>query len=152
MRSFGIFVVGCVGLSFILGAQGCAKVPMVDFPRQTSLVRLIAIPEPYDKSVVRVPGFLHMEFEGNALYLHREDYERRLYQNAVALQIPEGEGFEKYEGQYVLLEGVFRKCDESRSTCMFSGTMSDISHISVLQQRRPAAPKNVNGKGQWGRP
>jgi hypothetical protein len=43
-----------------------------------SLIQLIANPERYNGKPVRLIGFLRLEFEGDALYLHREDYERGL--------------------------------------------------------------------------
>ena len=47
-------------------------------PVHVTLVRLIANPEKFDGKLVRVIGFLRLEFEGNVLYLHREDYENAI--------------------------------------------------------------------------
>lgn len=41
-------------------------------PRDVSLVQLIANPGDFHGGLVRVIGFCRLEFEGNALYLHRE--------------------------------------------------------------------------------
>ena len=35
-------------------------------------------PEKFDAKLIRVIGFLRLEFEGNVLYLHREDYENAI--------------------------------------------------------------------------
>jgi hypothetical protein len=43
-----------------------------------SLIQLIANPESYDGKKVRIIGFLRLEFEGDALYLHQVDFEMRL--------------------------------------------------------------------------
>jgi hypothetical protein len=37
------------------------------------MIQLIANPQAWDGKHVRVIGFLRLEFEGDALYLHRED-------------------------------------------------------------------------------
>ena len=39
-----------------------------------SMIQLIANPQVYDNKRVRITGFLHLEFEGDAIYLHREDF------------------------------------------------------------------------------
>src|SRR4051812_30757429 len=50
-----------------------------------SLIELIARPELYDGKRVRVAGFADLEFEGNSLYLSREDYVQMLTRNGVWL-------------------------------------------------------------------
>jgi hypothetical protein len=46
-----------------------------EMPEDVSMVQLIAAPEKFDGKVVRVVGFLSLEFEGVGLYLHREDFQ-----------------------------------------------------------------------------
>jgi len=41
---------------------------------EVSLVQLIANPAEWDGKRVMVSGYLHLEFEGNALHLHRDDH------------------------------------------------------------------------------
>jgi hypothetical protein len=48
-----------------------------------SLVQLIANPSVYQGKLVRVIGFCQLEFEGDALFLHREDFEQGLTKNAL---------------------------------------------------------------------
>jgi len=52
-----------------------------------SLIKLLANPELYNLQVVRAQGFLELEFEGTALYLHREDWEQMLTRNALWLDV-----------------------------------------------------------------
>lgn len=54
-----------------------------------SLVRLLAHPEEFDEKRIMVAGWASIEFEGDALYLHEEDFRRLLFANAVRLSIPE---------------------------------------------------------------
>jgi hypothetical protein len=55
-----------------------------------SLIALIARPELYDGKVVRVIGFVRFEFEGNALYLSRLDYENAVSRNGLWIDPPDG--------------------------------------------------------------
>jgi hypothetical protein len=74
-----------------------------------SIIQLIATPERFDGKPVRVRGFLHLEFEGNALYLHETDFCHRITSNAIWVGVgwpPKGEQA-KLNNAYVLLEGIF---------------------------------------------
>src|SRR5262249_1884257 len=71
-----------------------------------SMLQLITTPEKYDGRVIRVLGFLWLELEGNALYVHREDYENRLLFNRIGLT-PPSEDYSALRGQYVIVEGGF---------------------------------------------
>lgn len=56
---------------------------------------------------MRVIGYIRLEFEGDNLYLHREDFANGLVMNAVAIERPVFDGpAEGVEG-YVILEGTF---------------------------------------------
>ena len=71
-----------------------------------SLITLIANPDRYEGKVVRVNGFVQLEFEGNAIYLHEEDFRRAITDNALWLEVPQG--FRGYEaGSYAIVEGTF---------------------------------------------
>jgi len=48
---------------------------------EVSLIKLIATPEKYNGKRIQVIGYLHLEFEGNAIYLHKEDEEAGLSKN-----------------------------------------------------------------------
>jgi hypothetical protein len=76
-----------------------------------SLIQLIANPAAYNSKKVRVIGFLRLEEEGNALYLHREDFEMGLMNNAIWIDPPRDISKAQTElvnNQYVICEGVFR--------------------------------------------
>ena len=92
-----------------------------------SMIRLIAAPQEYSKKVVRVIGYLNIEFEGNAIYLHEEDFKRSLTANALWVDAkPEMmEELKKLSGQYVLLEGVFEASDHGHLG-LFSGALQEI--------------------------
>jgi hypothetical protein len=93
-----------------------------------SLMQLIASPERYDGKVVRIIGFVHLEFEGNAIYLHREDYEHGITANGLWLDRPKcltRVGGKPFTSGYALVEGVF-KAQERGHMELFSGTISYI--------------------------
>jgi hypothetical protein len=101
-----------------------------------SLIRIIADPAQYDGKRVRIKGFLRLEFEGNAIYLHREDYENGLTSNAVSIVAPRSfKDLEKYDRKYVLLEGTFERCDETQYLCLFNG------YIRGIDRAEPWPPR-----------
>ena len=60
-----------------------------EMPQDVSILQLLATPEKFDGKLVRVIGFLCLAFEGDAVYLHREDFDHGLTQNALWVDVPE---------------------------------------------------------------
>jgi len=112
-------------------------------PLGVSLIQLIANPEKYDGKFVRVIGYLRLEFEGNALYLHREDDEAALIKNAIWVDAtPDMEkNREKFDRKYVLLEGRFDAKHHGHMD-LFSGELRAISRADVWYPR-PAQKKGL---------
>jgi hypothetical protein len=77
-----------------------------DTPEDVSVVQLIATPEKFDGKFVRLIGFLCIAFEGDAIYLRREDLEKGIPRNGLWVDIPEKTD-PKLSMHYVLVEGVF---------------------------------------------
>src|SRR5438874_3321 len=73
-----------------------------------SIIRIIAAPKEYDHKTVRVIGFLNIEFEGDAIYLHEEDFRHALLNNGLAIRAESEirKRLEKLSGRYVIIEGV----------------------------------------------
>jgi hypothetical protein len=98
-------------------------------PKDVTLVQLIATPEKFDGKLVRVIGFLRLEFEGNVLYLHREDYENAILGNGIWVDVYSSPQVAKKKldlnMNYVLLEGVFSS-NERGHMGMWSGTIHKI--------------------------
>ncbi|HEY4194082.1 MAG TPA: hypothetical protein VGM63_00995 [Mucilaginibacter sp.] len=78
---------------------------------EVSLIRLIANPEKYDGKKLRLIGYLHLEFEGNSLFIHKEDYDVGIYKNSIWVDVdmkhPEISGLNKFSNHYVIIEGTF---------------------------------------------
>ncbi len=92
-----------------------------------SLMTLIANPERYVGKMVRVIGFVQLEFEGNAIYLHEEDFRRAITDNALWLDVPQG--FHGYEaGSYAIVEGTFTTKSHGHMG-MFSGEIANVTRL-----------------------
>ncbi len=111
--------------------------------QDVSLIQLIANPEAWDGKKVRLTGFLRLEFEGDAVYLHREDYEYSIMRNALWINLPR-DMVPNQRGavnmHYVLCEAVF---DAGRHGHMglFSGALSQVSRIQLwIDHGRPDEP------------
>jgi hypothetical protein len=83
-------------------------------PIDVTLIQLIATPEKFDGKLIRVIGFLRLEFEGNVLYLHRKDYENALLGNGIWVDVTPAmmKRTATLNTSYVLLEGVFSSGDQ----------------------------------------
>ena len=99
-----------------------------------SLVELIARPEVYDGKAVRVVGFANFEFEGNGLYLSREDWERAIYRNALwidpprSVQTDSGRAPTALNRRYVIVEGTFNATHRGHLG-MFSGALERVTRL-----------------------
>lgn len=101
--------------------------------QSVSMIQLIANPQAWDGKHIRVIGFLRLEFEGDALYLHREDYAQGITNDAVWIDRPKDLTVaqqKQVNSGYVILEGVFRAAKHGHMG-LFSGTISDIGRIET---------------------
>jgi hypothetical protein len=81
---------------------------VAEAPEDVSIIQLIATPGRYDGKLVRTIGFLRLEFEGDYLYLHQEDFKHAIMSNRVWVDIPENfKNRGKLSMNYVIIEGVF---------------------------------------------
>ena len=95
-------------------------------PTDVGMIQLLAQPEKYHGKFIRVQGFLRLEFEGNALYLHREDYAHGLTNNGVWVDMLLSPEHMKLNMHYVLIEGVFNAKDRGHLG-LWSGTIEKIT-------------------------
>jgi len=101
-------------------------------PLDVSLIQLIANPSTWHDRPVRVIGFLRVEFEGNALYLHEEDLKRHISKNAIWVGLTLGQ-MSKYSarsGHYVIMEGVFDATSNGHMG-LFSGTLKQVTRCDL---------------------
>jgi hypothetical protein len=99
-------------------------------PVSVSMIQLISTPGDFDGKRIIVMGVPRIEFEGNALYLHREDYEHALTKNALWLTATGDQeaAWKLLEGQYVLVEGTF-SAKNTGHFGLFSGAIHNITRF-----------------------
>jgi hypothetical protein len=94
-----------------------------------SIVNLIATPERYDGEQVQVRGYLHLENNGNALYLNEDDYKNKITANAIWIQFNEkfakSKGVLDYDNKYVILIGKFDSGEKGYNG-LFSGSIKNV--------------------------
>lgn len=54
---------------------------------RVSLIQLLAQPEKYEGKLVEVTGFVNLEFEGNAIWFHKEDFSNTIYANSIWINV-----------------------------------------------------------------
>ena len=106
-------------------------------PRDVSVIQLIATPELFDGQEVRVIGFLRLEFEGEAVYLHREDFENSVAQNSVAIELSESQehAWRKLNNHYVIIEGRFSSVAKGHLGAR-AGSLQHITRLGDWSVRR----------------
>jgi len=100
----------------------------VDDPIDVSLINLIATPERFDGKYVMVIGVGNLEFEGNALYLSKDDLKYGNTKNSVWLAnfTNYQKEYEDYNGKIVIVEGRFNMNNDGHMW-MNSGAIEDIT-------------------------
>ena len=113
-----------------------------DTAQDVSLIQLIAQPEKFQGKQVRFIGFLRIEFEGNAIYLHREDFDHMIADNAVWVNIPKDmtkRQQDEVNMRYVICVGVFR-ADTHGHMGMFAGEITNVRRLEFWSGKpRPTA-------------
>jgi len=120
-----------------LSQQHAHKISNISEPIAVGMVSLLASPERYDGQRIRTTGFLCLEFEGNAIYLHQEDYRFRLTKNAVALDLTKEQEvqFKALSLKYVLIEGTVEASKASVERGIYSGFIGNITRLEYWRPR-----------------
>lgn len=150
MKSYTIAILIYLGLASACLGAGAVRQDAVD----VSLIRLIGSPRDYAGKLVRVVGYLHMQFEGNAIFLHQEDYERGVSMNGLSISAPPalvGE-LEKLSDTYVLIEGVFAPGRQGEFG-QLSGGIVDINRVdswpaTIRRSQKPGQPATTGNAGK----
>ncbi len=83
---------------------------------------------------MRVIGFANLEFEGQGLYLHREDFDYSLAKNALWLELPVKPEFTTFNRRYMIVEGTFRAGSKGHLG-NFSGAIVDVTRYDPMPTR-----------------
>jgi len=139
-------IIAGVLLIFIIYFSACSNVddphigsgenPADQNALDLSIINLIATPEKYHGKVVRVIGVGNLEFEGNAVYLSREDF-KYVSNNGLWIELgekatPYNEA-KKFNGKYVIIEGTFDKNDTGHFG-MWSGSIKKITRYELWEK------------------
>lgn len=107
------------------------------FDKRVSIINLIATPDKFNHKKVRVKGFLNLEFEDNAVYLHKEDSELGIDKNGIWLEIEGGEidtiHYKTCNKQYVIIEGTFEMNNKGHDSG-YSGALTNITRVDLLNR------------------
>jgi hypothetical protein len=123
-------------IAMILLSGFCSSPVSSALNNSVSIVQLIATPEKYDGKVVQVMGFLRLEFEGNAIYLHEDDYKHAITKNGLMV-VSNAEidaKADKLNLHYVVLEGTFDANDHGNKG-LNSGTITNITFTGICPTR-----------------
>lgn len=135
MRSLLIVFLLYVGLLGLANA---------DEPKDVSMIQLIADPQRFDGQAIRIIGFLRLEFEGNAVYLHREDFEKSILQNGIWIDLTESQlqSSSNLNNGYVLVEGTFSSSEKGHLG-LWPGSLRQVSRLSnwSVDRSRRTRPK-----------
>jgi hypothetical protein len=106
-------------------------------PIDIGMVTLLAAPQDYDGKVVRTIGFMCLEFEGNALYLHEEDFRYFNTKNAVKLHLSQAQEaqFKNLTLKHVLIEGTVSASKWGLETGTTSGAIGKITRLEIWPAR-----------------
>lgn len=101
-----------------------------EVPTNVSLIQLIANAEKYDGKLVQIQGYLRIDFEGTAVYLHREDYQNGLTKNGLWANVSLAPEQMKFDQQYVLIEGIFDAHNKGHLG-LWSGAIKDLKRVDL---------------------
>ena len=104
-----------------------------------SLVNLISNPEKYDGKKVIVSGYLSLDFEGSAIYLHKDDYENTITTNGVWC-VADLVKYKEFDHSYVSIEAVFDAKNHGHLN-LFAGELKEISRVwACVKSRKQGTP------------
>ena len=137
----GTAVLAGVIVSFAVSCSRAPKPSAGAWTNYVSLVQLLANPKEFDGRRVAVAGYAAVEFENNALYLHKEDRDWFLTKNALWVDYDNDKVDERdrkaCNGKYVVLTGTFRAEDLGHVEG-YSGTITRAEPVLL-----PAATNTV---------
>ncbi|WP_431050535.1 hypothetical protein [Roseateles sp. L2-2] len=140
-----LFSRGLLLAGVILWCAGSA-LAQVTAPIHTSLIQLIAHPKEFDGKRVQIVGFVRLEFEGNAIYLHRDDELHGILKNGLWLNVEKLSKSDRlqFDGRYAFVEGTFSMEDQGHLG-LWSGALRDITRMEP-RRSSPLPPGPVPGE------
>ena len=100
---------------------------------RVSLVRILANPEAMDGHTVSVGGYMHLEFEGDQLCLHRDDVEQMIVTNCVWLSLPRRNEGLPLNDRYVGVQGVVSAKSRGHMG-LFQATIQGVTSLEAVSR------------------
>jgi hypothetical protein len=104
---------------------------------RVSIMRLVADSSSFEGKRVRIRGFLHFGQEESAIYLHKEDSDQILSDNAIWINLPpdlDGNLAKRLNDHYVNCEAIFSAKAHGHMGA-FAGELSDVHWLSLSLSR-----------------
>jgi hypothetical protein len=144
----GLFLLALIILVLTGRARPSHVSPDNSEPTDVGMVSLLAEPHRYDGKFIRTIGFACVEYEGEALYLHKEDYRYSNYGNALALRVSAAQRnqFKSLSLKYVIVEGTLYA--NGPETPEYAGAIGNITRFEKWRARRdiPAPPEEAQSR------
>lgn len=125
-----------IGRIIIENSYGDEKNPANQYAKDVTMIELISNPQKYHNKLVRVIGVGNLEFEGNAIYLNKEDLQYRT-KNRIWIELGERaieySEAKEYNGKYVIVEGYFNKNNNGHFG-LFCGAIEDVSRYQLRKE------------------
>jgi len=106
--------------------------------RDVSLIKLIATPEKYNGQTIQIMGYLSLDFEGRAIYLHKEDYDHGLGSNGFWVEfspnLEKKKKMESYDKKYVIIIGTFNS-GPSGHMGYYPGSLTNITRLDLWRNK-----------------
>jgi hypothetical protein len=101
-----------------------------------TLLQVLSNPQKYHGQELQLIGFLHIEFEGDGLYLHKEDFDHGIVGNMIWVHVTEemNKKKDKLNDRYVIIRGVFDANDHGHMG-LFSGALKKITRCDAWPDR-----------------
>ena len=110
-------------------------------PIDVGMVALLAEPQKYEGKLIRTIGFMCIEFENDALYLHEEDYRYGEIKNSFRLRLSESQRkqFKDLRLKHVVIEAkVYANGLEATE---WAGALGDIKRLELWVVDRGPVPQ-----------
>ena len=127
-----IFAVGLVVFFALATSPGATNARH----EAVSLIQLIANPGSFDGKRVVLTGYVVLESDNTAVYLHEDDAKFGIVRNGLWLDVRIGGDSHRaqFHRRYVLIEGTFNARRHGHRD-RFSGTIEDVSRFEVVEPR-----------------
>lgn len=116
----------------LVGSTASSSSTVAQDELDVSMIKLLANPEKYQGRKVRIIGFVRLEFEGNAVYFHQDDFKHGISKNALWINTNKEieTARQKYDQKYVLIQGTFNAQFHGHMG-LFGGAIYQIERFEV---------------------